>query len=76
VDLDNGRLIYPQSNESYERIKEEEFLTEHVIKIGKSQIAHGHSIYVPYLREHLPQILTPRLIESILKLNGILAGPK
>jgi hypothetical protein len=62
VDLDNGRLVIPDERIDDERLQTHEFETEHIIKISKSHIAHGHSIYVPYLRENLPQILTPKLI--------------
>jgi hypothetical protein len=62
VDLDNRKLTIPTHSESEERIEEHGYETEHIIKISKSHIAHGHSIYVPYLREHLPQILTPKLL--------------
>ena len=72
VDFAASELIMPDLREDEEKLKAEDYKSEHLIKNSKSQIAHGHSIFVPYLREYLPQVLTPKLIESIIRLSGIL----
>lgn len=62
VDLDRGALIYPDERDTEEQLQDEEYRAEHIIKISKSHIAQGHSIFVPFLRRNLPQVLTPLLI--------------
>ncbi len=72
VDLANAKLIMPDQTPYEENLKAEDYKSDHIVKISKSHIAHGHSIFVPYLKENLPQVLTPKLIESVIKLSGIL----
>jgi hypothetical protein len=62
VDLDKGTLIFGEESKDDSLLQLNEYQTQHIIKISKSHIAHGHAIFVPYVRENLPQVLTPRLI--------------